>query len=408
MAAPPIKFHLNEQIGDVATSDTASHVCEPSAAMNGQVVLVTGNWFACLSTDGGSSYKFINPFKSFPDPSGSAFCCDQVALFSEKFDRFFWLLQYTQNTKGENVQRIAHASTADARAGNWSFFDMSSKALGLPGAWLDFPDLAVGKTQLYMTTNAFRGDDWAGKTVIARIDIKSIIDGNVSADKFQDSIFNFRVAQNCDDTVVWGTHVTNSKVRIYTWKEADKAPKSFEVNVPTWSRMAATYKSLTPDGRNWLGRVDGRTTAAVRVKNELWLGWTAGAGGVNARPCPYVQVARIDLAAEKLIESINLWDPQHAVACSAFGADGNDDVGASYCYGGAADFPTHVVGYLTGTAANAVTFKGQRGPADEKWGDYLAVRAAIPAKDRLLATGYTLRNGSGQSDATPNITVFSR
>jgi hypothetical protein len=93
---------------------------------------------------------------------------------------------------------------------------------------------------------------------------------------------------------------------------------------------------------------------------------------------------------------------------SALATDGNDDVGVSYCTGGGKQFPTHVVGFVSGTQINAVTFRGKRAPSDRKWGDYLAVRRAFPSKDRLIATGYTLQEGSGSDDATPNVTIFSR
>jgi hypothetical protein len=406
-AAQPITVHHKVQLSDVATADTASHVCEPSGAVNANVAFVTGNWFASLSTDGGNTFRYVNPYKAFPDPVGSGFCCDQVVLFGPAYDRFFWLLQYTENNKGENVQRIAYASTQNVAAGQWRFFDVSSASLGLKGCWLDFPDLALGKTRLYMTTNAFKGNSWSG-TAIVRVSLDKLLSGTVVAQKIvTKDVFNFRMAQNCDTTAFWGTHVTNSRMRIYAWKDNSSAPTTFDVNIPTWSRNTP-YQSITPDGRNWLERVDGRVVAATLAGNELWLGWTAGAGGVNARPNPYVQIARINTTTRQLIESINLWDPDHAICCPAFATDSNGEVGVSYSVGGQTRFPAHVVGYLTGNSTHAVTFEGQRSPNDKKWGDYLAVRRCHPAGDRLFATGYTLQNGSGNNDATPNIAIFGR
>ena len=130
VAAPQLTFHYNAQISDVGTVDTASHVCEPSVAQNGDIIFATGNWFACLSTDGGENYVYVDPYRSFPDPSNSRFCCDQIVIYSSDADLFFWLLQYSENDKGENVQRIAYASSADIVAGSWNFFDITSKALG--------------------------------------------------------------------------------------------------------------------------------------------------------------------------------------------------------------------------------------------------------------------------------------
>jgi hypothetical protein len=104
-------------------------------------------------------------------------------------------------------------------------------------------------------------------------------------------------------------------MRVFAWRENAATPTSFDVDIPTWSEDPATYKSLTLGGINWLERVDGRIVAATRAGDQLWFGWTAGAGGVNARPNPYVQIAVVDPKQEKLLDSINLWDPQNAAAC---------------------------------------------------------------------------------------------
>ena len=235
-AATGIKVQRNIRLGAVATADTASHVCEPSVAINGNQLFVTGNWFASHSCDGGQTFQYVNPYAAFPSPTGSGFCCDQVVLFSPRFDCFFWLLQYTQNSQGENIQRVAHASSDDVAAGRWSYVDISSASLGLSGSWLDFPDLGLTDNKLYVTTNAFSGKSWSG-TALVRIDIDKLLAGQVVAEKIvTQELFNFRLAQNCDDTIYWATHVSNSRMRVYAWKEANAAPTNFEVSIPRQSR----------------------------------------------------------------------------------------------------------------------------------------------------------------------------
>jgi hypothetical protein len=407
LAAPRLRLDYNQQIGDIATADTASHVCEPSVAMNGNVILVTGNWFACVSTDGGASYRYLNPYKSFPDPPNSGFCCDQVVVYSPQIDHFFWLLQYTEDKNGENVQRIAYASTADVAAGAWRFFDITSKGAGLPGSWLDFPDLSLSDAYLYFTSNAFNGDAWSG-TIIARISLQSVVTGQISAQTILNkSLFNFRVAQNIRATAYWASHLSSSRIRVFAWPETQAAATSFDVNVPTWNR-GTPYQSQTPDGRNWIGRIDGRMTGAAQAGQVLYFAWTAGAGGVNARPNPYVQVVCVDIPSQRVVQTINLWDPVDAIVCAALGTNSQNDVGVSYAVGGPGRFPTHVVGILTGQALYEATFVSQRGPRDEKWGDYLAVRRCYPGQDRFIASGYTLLNNAGTNDATPNIAIFGR
>ncbi len=385
----------------------ASHVCEPSVAQNGNVIFATGNWFACVSTDGGQSYAYVDPYRSFPDPPGSGFCCDQVVIYSSDADLFFWLLQYKEDARGENVQRIAYASTTDVASGNWRYFDISSRALGFTGAWLDYPDLAVSRTFLYVTTNAFRGQSWAG-TAIARISLASIASGTIAAEKVvSKTLFNFRLAQNPDGIAYWASHVTNSRIQVFAWPDGAATASSFEVDVPTFN-SAQPYPSVTPDGKRWLDRVDRRMTGGTRAGQQLYFAWTAGPGGVNARPAPYVQIARVDIATQQLIESINIWDPVDAVACAALGTNNQDEVGISYSIGGPGRHPSHVVGILTSPAVYKTTFAGERGPSDSKWGDYLAVRRSHPDGSRFVASGYSLTHGSGRNDATPNITIFAR
>jgi hypothetical protein len=121
-----------------------------------------------------------------------------------------------------------------------------------------------------------------------------------------------------------------------------------------------------------------------------------------------VQIARINASTMSLIENINLWDPNSGIAYAALGTNVNNEVGSSYALGGGTRFPTHVVAILTGTHRQVSTFTGTRGPSDNKWGDYLAVRRNYSNEKLFCATGYTLQSGAGASDATPNLTVFGR
>lgn len=111
----------NVQLNDLATQDTASHVCEPSTAINDKVVFYTGNWFAAVSVDGGTTFKYADPFTTFPNPPGMSFCCDQVVHYIKSIDTFIWLLQYGQDSSGKNIQRIAFATTARVKTGSAVF-----------------------------------------------------------------------------------------------------------------------------------------------------------------------------------------------------------------------------------------------------------------------------------------------
>ena len=395
------------QLNDVATADTASHVCEPSVAINGNVVFYTGNWFAAVSTDGGTTFRYVDPYKAFPNPPGMGFCCDQVVHYIKSIDTFIWSLQYTQDAAGKNIQRVAYATTARVKTGSWRFFDITPASLGLAaGIWLDFPDLATGQNMLYLTTNCFKGNVWKASAVV-RINLSSFTSGTLSASRSVSTThFSLRVAQNCGATAYFAAHNSTSSLRVFSWKESSATPTSNIVTVASWS--AGPYSSTTPDGRNWLQRADPRLGGATLSGNELWFAWGSAKGGANARPNPFVQIARINATTMALIENINLWDPNSAICYSGLSTNSNDEVGVSYTIGGGTRYPTHVVGILTGTRRQVITFTSARGPTDNKWGDYLTVRQNYPNQKLFCATGYSLQSGAGASDATPNLAIFGR
>lgn len=397
----------NVQLNDIATADTASHVCEPSVAINGDVVFYTGNWFAAVSTNGGVTFKYVNPYTTFPNPPGMVFCCDQVVHYISSIDTFVWLLQYGRDTSGKNIQRIAYAKTAQVKTGTWKYFDITPAGLGLgAGIWLDFPDLAVGRNNLYMSSNCFAGNIWKS-SVIARIKLSSFTTGTLSATRAISTTHgSLRVAQNCGTTAYFAAHNSTSSLRVFSWKEADAAPTANNISVASW--VSGSYSSTTPDGRDWLARADSRHTGATLAGNELWFAWGSGRGGASARPHPFVQIARINATTMTLIENITLWDPNSAIFYAALNTNANNEVGTSYTIGGGARFPTHIVGILTGTRRFVQTFTSTRGPADNKWGDYLTVRRSYPNERIFCASGYSLQSGAGASDATPNLTIFGR
>jgi hypothetical protein len=401
-----IAFTRNVQLNDVATADSSSHVCEPSVAINGDVVFFTGNWFAAVSTDGGQTFRHVDPYRAFPDPPGMEFCCDQVVHYIRKIDTFVWLLQYTEDEDGNNLQRLAFATTAEVREGRWRLFDITSQGLGLPGVFLDYPDLAVGTNRLYVTMNGFRGNAW-DSTILVRLPLAGIRSGTISADRFvsRDN-FNFRVAQNCGTTAYFASHNTSSQIRVFKWRESAAQPTFKDVDVATWDE--GNFSSITPDNHNWLERADPRMTGATLANGELWFAWGSNRGGANHRPHPFVQIARLKASTLSLLENVSLWNASYAICYAALATNSRKEVGASYAIGGGDRHPSHVVGILTGTRREVETFAGNRGPRDAKWGDYLAVRRAYPNQKLFVASGYTLQAGTGTNDATPNLTIFGR
>jgi hypothetical protein len=404
----------NTELTAPTTQQRASNVGEPSAAIKDQVVFYTGNWFAAMSSDGGKSFNFVDPATAFSnaDPPSSNFCCDQVVQYIEQIDTFVWLMQYGPET-GDNIQRLAFASTSDVVQGRWRLFDITTQILNVGGAFMDFPDLAVGANSLYVTTNIFATGNQVGSAVI-RIPLSEIKSGEVTAEPFVSmDLQSLRVAQNCGTTAFFAAHKDTSTLSVFSWDEAKSVPVSQAVGVARWIGGNG-YQSRTPDGRRWLDRADPRITGATLASNELWFAWSVDRGS-NQRPKPFVQIARIDSSNLTLVENLNIFDADSAICYAALGTNANNEVGASYMIGGGTRFPSHVVGILTGTRKDVVVAAGDRGPLDPQtgkgeWGDYLTVRRVFPDQNLFAATGYTMKgsgDGSNQ-DATPRFVVFGR
>src|SRR6516164_6316927 len=409
-----IQIALNTPIPEPGQKRTASNVGEPSLSVNGDVVFYTGNWYAALSSDGGNTFKFIDPnsMAQPDDPPGVTFCCDQVVNYMPSIDTFMWLMQYGPST-GDNIQRLAFAMTNDVKAGRWRIFDITTQMLGIPGFFMDFPDLAVGANFIYMTTNCFGPDGQTVGSAVVRIPLKSLAEGNPSIDKFVSmDLFAFRVVQNCGETAYFAAHRDTSTLAVFSWPEAQAAPTSQDVAVARWIGTNG-YISRTPDGRRWLDRADPRITGATLAGNELWFAWGVDADS-NHRPKPFVQMARINSADMSLIENVNLFDTDSAICYAGLATNADNEIGVSYMIGGAV-FPSHVVGFLSGDRKSVVVGKGDRSPLPDAhghfdWGDYLTARPVFPDCKLFAAAGYSLiGNQDGDNlDATPRLVVFGR
>jgi hypothetical protein len=407
-----IQVVLNTPLPQPASNRTSSNVNEPSVAINGDVVFFTGNWYGSVSVDGGKTFKFIDPFSMAQpdDPQGVTFCCDQVVNYLPTIDTFVWLMQYGPSTGG-NIQRLAFARTDDVRVGKWRIFDITTQMLGVPGFFLDFPDLAVGANYLYMTTNCFGPDPQTVGSAVVRISLDSIAQGTPALEKFVSmQHFSFRVAQNCGQTAYFAAHKDTSTLAVFSWPEGQAAPAPHEVPVARWIGTSG-YISRTPDGRRWLDRADPRMTGATLAGTELWFCWSVDADS-NHRPKPFVQMARIKVPDMSLIEDVNLFDADSAICYGALSSNVDNEIGVSYMIGGSV-FPSHVVGLMTGNRRSMITGKGDRSPVPDDqghfdWGDFLTVRPVFPDCKLFAATGYSFlgNQDGGNLDATPRLVVF--
>ncbi len=383
----------------------SSEIGEPSAATDGNgTVFMTGNWYAARSSDGGQTFAFVNPYTTFPASDGG-FCCDQVVQYIPSIGRFVWLLQYITDVNNENRFRIAVATPGQVASNSWSYTDITSDALGYQGIFMDYPALAVGSDSVFLTFNGFLPAGFVHSTAV-RIPL-TVLSGQTNSV----SSFNTNQAGTLHPAQSVGTdgyivgHRNSSTLVVYRWP-AGSGPSSFTVAHASYN--GRNYSSSTPDGFNWLGRVDDRVTGATVTGTELWVGWTASSGGSVSAAQPYAEVARINLSNRTLVSQPRINFGTAACAYITFNTSGNGEVASAFAYGGGGtSFPHHAVTFHTGRYFSVQSIAGTRGPSSSKWGDYFAIRPIPGTQERYCATGFALRAGSGLA-AEPIYIEFGR
>src|SRR5262249_3739302 len=121
-----------------------------------------------------------------------------------------------------------------------------------------------------------------------------------------------------------------------------------------------------------------------------------------------VQIARINADNFTLIENINLWDANFAIAYAALTSNSEGEVSTSYAFGGRRIYPSHAVGMLTPPTMHVTVDNGAHGPETQRWGDYFTVRRHTPNTKLFAAAGYTLQSGTGRTAGSPRFVLFGR
>jgi hypothetical protein len=400
-----VTLTVNRALTDTETHKFTSTVCEPSVAARGPEVLLTGNWFAGFSTNGGASFQYINPSNTFPAPASRPFCCDQVALYDKSHDLMVWLMQHVNDSDG-NMLRVAVAHGTDIQNQNWHYYDFSPQSVGnWPKEWFDFPDLSLSNGYLYVSSNVFSTipDPTTGQEPFKRSALLRLPLDRLAA--YQGFGFRYYTTQEfgglrathvATDTMYFGTHLNLAKLRLFTWPESSTSVQWADVDVQPWSNQ--TRVAPGPDGRDWLGRADGRMTAAWLSGNTVGFAWTAAQDSNFA--FPQVRVVLVDKNTKKATSQPHIWNKTFAFAYPAAVLNADGRLGISLCYGGGTVYPSHAVGTLrpNGTWDLVLTAGGKFGPNDNRWGDYLAIRPHGADPKSWVATGYTLQTGPIRTD----------
>ncbi len=396
----------NRALSDGETNNSTSNVCEPSLAVRGQEILYTGNWFAAFSRNGGATFSYRNPETTFPTIPNRPFCCDQVALYVPSHDLMVWFLQHGKDTTGNTV-RLAVAKGADIAAERWRFYDFTPQSVGnWTGEWFDYPDLAYSNQHLFVTTNSFTLADAFARSVAMRIPLNEL--ANYAALNYRHfnrtDVGSLRPTQGTGNTMYIGTHANTASIRMYAWADGSNDIQTKNFAVQSWVRGGAS--APCPDGRDWLGSVDGRITAAWSAGDTQGFAWTSAQGGNF--PFPHVRVAVLNFGAGTVTSQPHIWNQAFAFAYPGAAANPAGRVGMCLSYGGGATlFPNPAVGVQNGaTWSLAATGTGTHGPDRNRWGDYQTVRLNGQNTNRFAAAEFSLSGGPARTDIVARLVQF--
>lgn len=408
-AAPnsPIQLRVNRALSDAETGDSTGTVLEPTIAQLRKVVLLTGNWFAAWSDDGGNKFKSIDPGKQFPGGGAKQeqdFCCDQVAFAIPKRNLLLWFLQYSHN-KETNTARLAVARGKGVEGRLWNYYDFSPALFGWTKEWFDYPDIAASDNYLYFTTNAFStvGNEPFARSVVMRISLDELEQlGGLNVDYIsQKDVGSIQAADGSEDTMYFGTH-SGTTIRIYAWPEQSRTLQTTDVNVEEFSY--GPYTSTGPDGTDWIARADDRITAGWQTRDSIGFAWTAAAG--NGYPRPHVRAAIIAKKDLRVVAQPHVWSADHAYGYPSVSVNDKGEIGISLFYGGNKLNPSHAVGVYDSSRWQLLgTVAGTHGPGHNTWGDYLTIQSKPGGV--WLTTGFTMQGGGEPEDISVQHIEFS-
>lgn len=400
-------------------STYASYTQEPSTDANGSNIFQTGNWYATRSTDGGSTWSYLDPFTMF----GSGFCCDQVTQYDPATGRQFWLLQYSDHL----VLANASASGTGAFTG-WCYWNITPGWFGLAsGTALDYNDMTIGNSNVYVSTNYFPSGGGSGSGLLR---LPKVAMGNCQGFNYnyvtRTDSFTFKLVPGSTDTLYWGSNwgqTNGSSFRVYAWPESSGS-------YSYWDRTVASYSFFTrnsgqncgsTDGvvANWCQYADSRVLGAYRANGVLGFSFNAKQDG--SHPFPYTRIVWFNESDKSYIGAGDVWGSWGAIQFMSLAPNSSGRVGGAFAWGGGTDgthyYPGSAV-YSTGASTiennpnyylwgdgNTCTYNGLY-----RWGDYLTTRTYKANPSTWLATGWAIKGGNCGSSgayAQPHNVQFS-
>jgi hypothetical protein len=392
----PLRFGMNLDLGGRGFGVDSG--AEPSIAATGDTILFTQNKTAGYSTDGGLTWKTINPFSDVPSIFGG-FCCDQVVVYAPQVNKFVWVLQYWSDATGEAAIRMVVASPAQVAAGKpstWRRYDWTSSDFLQPKLGMDQPDLVVGANSLYMTVDKMTAAGKVNASQIVRIPLGQLGKGSINFDWYTTDRPYVHPVQHVGQRGYFVQHRSTTTLRVYYWDEGSNQIAWKDIDHASIADQ--NWTSITKGGGDWLNRAANsggyRIRGATLAGNRLWLAWTAARGVkdnkgnvTNIWKQPHIEIAKLDSGTLDLKDMDYVQNANHAFARPMLDTNSRGEVGLAFAWGGGSQWQaSQGVGFLTGKREfwESLANDADQGDGTNPHGDYNALRAGWPHPECFL------------------------
>jgi hypothetical protein len=411
-SAPPAGTKFTLESRPIQTGFGVTGWAEPSVAVapaspalgNNDIILLTYNIQAALSTDGGTTLRILDLTDLFQDAQrgegDNTFYGDQIVQYIPPKGgapgMMIWIMQQHLNTNPPTTpsQRLRLAVWTDNELKTWVDSNLSNRPkayefdpgfFGFTNSWFDFPDIAVTDKFLCLTCDVFdqRSPFPGVGSILARFPLDTLRQkGQINPNDPETVRFfrfmlndpdprkqlsHLRLTRGASDTMGMATHSNIRKpsgeiapaLFVIHWKDSDPGAAFEVVEVDPWfSGPTSFVMGQTAQGGaallNWLQFNDGRITAGWfdQKRKEAGFAWTA-AGQSTQIPNPHIRIARIDATDFKTMKGqAQIWSQSFAYAFPSIAVDtanNGGELGVAVMYGGNATtspnvFPSFAAG----------------------------------------------------------------
>lgn len=435
---PPSALQFGRNFFVASPSNNTSTVPEPSAHQEGRNIFYTRNWNAQYSLNGGSTWTNV------AIPAGPAdapsFCCDQVVIKDAGYGTIFWIALYINSNQTNGVLRIYVRRNVSATNCSYTIDPGGTANNVLP----DYPQIALSKKYLYITTNNIvNGVSWGGAQV-RRFSLPEL--AGCETTPFNVVTYTGSLGQRIivpaegAREVMFFTvgHDSSSVLRLGSW--ADNSLTFF-----TYTRAVSATNFANSDCRGGVGNFDwieGTTSwylYGFRHRSAVGKGAVAGTGGGSAAntsvllvewnagrsstgspfPQAYIggAVFREDTLA--LLANRQIWNSGLCFGYPAVTANKAGDFGITLFGGGKnGGGGTAQQGYVgiddeftTGTGVFSVVFlaaSGDRNPSNARVGDYVTIHPHNPCQYAFSATSAAINGSTAPANRNTRYVEFFR